>query len=103
MELGNHARCSIPPTAHVLGQPFSTGVPPEFLKHAVPGSLVSSTGLSSLRLSNTKKANLTVALQCECSVLNHKYIGHLMELCLIGQVANKDLSDWLILSTRNPY
>ena len=38
-----------------LGQRFSTGVPQEFLKHAIPGCLVRGTDLFSLRLSNLKK------------------------------------------------
>ena len=46
------------------GQQFSTGVPQEFLKHAVADYLVWGTDLLSLRLSNKKMtmANTTIAI-----------------------------------------
>ena len=51
--------------SYQVRQRFSTGVPQEFLKHAVPDYLVKGTDLFSLRLSNLKKktaANTTIAI-----------------------------------------
>ena len=64
----------------------------EFLKHAIPDYLVRELTSFSLNFQTNKPtkvatANTTVALQCECPVLNHKYIGHIIELHLIGHVA----------------
>ena len=74
-----------------LRQQFPTRVQwlQEFLKPAIPDYLVRGADLFSLRLSNKKMttANTTVvAVWCECLVLNHKYIGHIVELHLIGHV-----------------
>lgn len=52
---------------------FSTVVPLEVLKYAIPD-------LFSPRLSNKKK--MTTAFWCECP----KYIGYIIELHLIGHV-----------------
>ena len=48
-------------------QRFSTGVPQEFLEHAIPGYLVRVTVLFFLRWSNKKMttANTTIAVWCE--------------------------------------
>ena len=49
-----------------LVQRFSTGVPQEFLKHAVPDYLARGTNLFSLRLSKEKTAAAnTIAIQYE--------------------------------------
>ena len=47
-------------------QRFSTGVPEEFLKHAISDYLVRGTDLFSFRLSSKKMttANTTIAGQC---------------------------------------
>ena len=47
-------------------QQFSTGMPQEFLKHAIPDYLVRSIDLFALRLSDKKMttANTTIAIQC---------------------------------------
>ena len=39
----------------LLGQQFSTGVPQEFLKHAIPDDVVKVTDLFSLTVSDKKK------------------------------------------------
>ena len=61
----------------------------ELLVRTMPHYLVRGTDFFSLRLSNKKMstANTAIAMWCECSVLNHKYIGHMIELHLIGHVA----------------
>ena len=43
----------------ILGQQYSTGVPQEFLKHAIPDYLVRGTDLFSLTLSNRKIKNMS--------------------------------------------
>ena len=54
-------------------------------------------------------ANPTVAVWCECPVLNHKYIVHKYidatynSCILLVTLRNKVASDWLTLGTRNPY
>ena len=73
-----------------LWQRFSSGVPQEVLKHAIPHYLVRGTALFSLRPSNRKENDNSPhnnSYQCECPVLNHKYIGHIIQLYLIGHVA----------------
>ena len=70
-----------------LGQQFSTDVPQEFLKHMTRDYLFRSTNRFSPRLSNKKMTTLNTTLfQCECPALNHKYIGHVIELHFIGPV-----------------
>ena len=46
-------------------------------------------------------ANTTIAVQCECPVLNRKYIGCIRELHFFGH--STVASGWLILGTRNSY
>ena len=78
-------------------------MPQEFLKHAVTDYLVRSTDFFSLRLSNKRRttANTTIAVKCECPVLNYKYVSHIVVLHFIGPLTNKVVSDWLVFGTRN--
>ena len=72
-----------------LDQRFSNGVSQEFLKHAVPASLVRSTDLISLRLSSKKTTTAYIhnsGRLCERPVLTHNCIRHVTGLHLIGHV-----------------
>lgn len=60
----------------VVQSRFPTCVLLEFSKPAIPEYFVRATDVFFLRLTNKEmtSANTTVATQCECLVLNHKYI-----------------------------
>ena len=64
-------------------------MPQEFLKYAMPDYFVRGTDLFTLRLSNKKviTADTTIAIRVEYPVLNHKYIGYIIELHLIDRAA----------------
>ena len=68
----------------VIFNPCATGS----FKTCITWYWVRATDLYSLRLSdkNRTTANTTMAIQCECPVGNHKYLGHIIELHLIGHV-----------------
>ena len=63
---------------YILEQWFSTGMPQEFLKHAIHNHLVRGTNLFSFTLSNLKTEDSQHNNSCwyECPTSNHKYIGH---------------------------
>ena len=71
-----------------LDQQFSTSVLQGFSKHATPDYLVRGFDNCSVRLSKKMTAANTVigAGRCECPVLNHECIGHIIELRLIGHI-----------------
>ena len=69
----NTVMCLQKSTINRLDQQFSTGVPQEFLKHAIPDYSVRGTDLFSLRLSTKKMTtdSTTTTVLCECPVLNN--------------------------------